>query len=40
MKYVEPEMEVIKLDVTVFTELTSGVDDGSTGNTVPEIGTM
>ena len=40
MMYVEPEMEIVKLEVAVFTELTSGVDDGSTGNTVPDIGTM
>ena len=36
MKYIEPEMEVVELEKTVFTELTSGVDDGK----IPEIGEM
>ena len=40
MKYERPEMEVVEMDATVFTELSSVESDVNPGNgnvTVPEI---
>lgn len=40
MKYIGPEMEIVKLDIMVFTELNSVESDENPGNTPPSIGEM